>query len=285
MMSDFGNHVRSGIIKRPVWEKINGAAFIVLGLLALIAQLLHIPYFWGIAFVGMGLVFTLGGWRFFFPVYVYLGNLIMALGIGMILLLSSGAITFEKLGDLFGVISSGFFIASLAVYLRFKRFFWWSLFPTAVFGGLSVVFVFTSFRWVDFVFWMGILLGAAFLLSGGYLKLVGLVIPGCLLSAIGLGVHFGFGVGESTSIIGDVGVLLLWFAAGWGAIPLFTRWWCDYLHWWPMIPAGIIGIVGLGLFIGGNPDNAAFFIGNTSAVLFIAIGLYLILLRRGMHSG
>lgn len=284
MVNEFKNQVKSEINRHPLWEKINGVGFVVFGILALIAQVTRIPLVWGIALIGMGLVFLAGGWNYSYPVYVYLGSLLEGLGIALIFLLLPANITLQTLGSGLLVMSVGFLAASIFVYLRFRLIFWWSLFPVAVFGGSAIVFLFTNRMWSDFVFWIAIFLGFAFLLSGEYLKLLGLVIPGSLISSLGLGVHFAFANSSSSSLISNVGVLLVWFAVGWGAIPLLSRKWSSSLIWWPLIPAGVIGVVGLGLLIGGDPDNAAFFIGNTSAVFFIVSGLYLILLRRGMHT-
>ncbi len=284
MMSELKDQVKTEVSKRAVWEKINGAGFFVLGLVALVAQLFHAPVFWGIAILSMGLVFLVGGWRFEIPVYVYLGNLIMAIGVALSVLLVSNPMSLQVWGICLGVLSIGFLISPVTVFTRFKRVFWWSLFPAAGFGAGAVILLFTSLQWGDFVFWIGLFVGIAFLLSGGYLRLLGFVIPGCLLYSLGLGTHFGFDMSLSMAVVSRVGILLVWFAAGWGAISLLSRLWCNRLIWWPLIPAGVIGIVGLGLYIGGDPNHAAFFIGNTSVVLFIALGLYLILIRRGMHS-
>lgn len=284
MMSEFKDQVRAEISNRPVWEKINGAGFLVLGLMALVAQIFHIPVFWGIAILSMGVIFFTGGWRFEIPVYMYLGSLIVATGVAISILLVSDPAFLQTWGISSGVLSIGFLISPVMVFARFRRVFWWSLFPAAVLGGGTIVLLFTSLQWTDFIFWLGLFLGIAFILSGGYLRLLGLIIPGCLLSSLGVGTYFAFDMAIKSPVVSRVGILLVWFAVGWAVISFLSRLWCSRLIWWPLIPAGVIGIVGLGLFIGGDPDNAAFFIGNTSAVLFVAIGLYLFLIRRGMHS-
>ena len=45
-----------------------------------------------------------------------------------------------------------------------------------------------------------------------------------------------------------------------------------------------MAVVGWGLYIGGNPDNASTFISNTGSVALIIIGLYLLLIRRGIQQ-
>jgi hypothetical protein len=42
-------------------------------------------------------------------------------------------------------------------------------------------------------------------------------------------------------------------------------------------------MVGWGLYIGGDPENATAFIANTGSVGLIIFGLYLLLLRKGIH--
>ena len=43
-------------------------------------------------------------------------------------------------------------------------------------------------------------------------------------------------------------------------------------------------MVGLGLYIGGNPDNALGFVQNTGSIGLILFGVYLILLKYGMKK-
>jgi hypothetical protein len=54
--------------------------------------------------------------------------------------------------------------------------------------------------------------------------------------------------------------------------------------WWPLIPGGVLAMVGWGLYIGGNPSNALGFVGNTGSIGLIIFGIYLLLLRFGMQK-
>jgi hypothetical protein len=77
--------------------------------------------------------------------------------------------------------------------------------------------------------------------------------------------------------------MLVWFALGWMLITVFSRVITTRFVWWPLIPGGILGVVGWGLYIGGNPSNALTFISNTGSIAMIIIGAYLLLLRQGIH--
>ena len=76
--------------------------------------------------------------------------------------------------------------------------------------------------------------------------------------------------------------MLVILAIGWGLITVFSRVITDKFTWWPLIPAGILAMTGWGLYIGGNPDNALGFIGNTGSIVLIILGIYLLLLRHGI---
>ncbi len=81
---------------------------------------------------------------------------------------------------------------------------------------------------------------------------------------------------------GKTGSMLVILAIGWGLITVSSRVITDKFTWWPLIPAGILAMTGWGLYIGGNPDNALGFIGNTGSIVLIILGIYLLLLRHGI---
>jgi hypothetical protein len=77
--------------------------------------------------------------------------------------------------------------------------------------------------------------------------------------------------------------MLVWFALGWGLVTIFARVQTFKFVWWPLIPGGILAMVGWGLYIGGNPQSAVGFIGNTGSIGLLIFGIYILLLRRGIH--
>lgn len=160
---------------------------------------------------------------------------------------------------------------------------WWAVIPAASIGSLAACFLFTSLRLVDFVLYIATGLGISFLLWGIFTSLFGLIIPGCLLIGIGPGIYIAWGNLGQPNGLTQTGIMLVWFALGWGLITIFSRLLNENFIWWPLIPGGILAVVGCGLYIGGNPSGAATFISNTTAAGLIILGLYLLLLRRGIR--
>lgn len=159
----------------------------------------------------------------------------------------------------------------------------WALVPGGALAAVGAWLLQSPARAVDLLLYLAAALALAFLVWGMYERLFGLVIPGCLLLGIGAGVYNAWGAtGEPNGLV-RIGMMLVWFAFGWGLIVLFGRVLMDKLIWWPLIPAGVLAMAGWGLYIGGNPENALYFISNSGSVGLIIIGLYLLLLRRGIQ--
>jgi hypothetical protein len=76
----------------------------------------------------------------------------------------------------------------------------------------------------------------------------------------------------------------MWFALGWILIAVISKIFSRKFTWWPLIPGGGLTMVGAGLYIGGNPDNALGFFQNTGSIGLIMFGVYLILLKYGMKN-
>ena len=85
------------------------------------------------------------------------------------------------------------------------------------------------------------------------------------------------------SCVNQTGMVLASLAFGWGLMTLFGRWITHHYIWWPLIPGGIFAVVGLGLYIGGDPYHAIGVIGNTGGIALMIFGLYLLLMRKGIH--
>jgi hypothetical protein len=127
-------------------------------------------------------------------------------------------------------------------------------------------------------------MGSVFLLWGWVEKLFGLLIPGCLLITTGPGISIAWSHVTSPQGLVETGVMLVWFALGWLLITVFSRILYKKFTWWPLIPGGVLAMVGWGLYIGGNPANALGFVGNTGSIGLIIFGVYLLLLRFGMQK-
>lgn len=75
------------------------------------------------------------------------------------------------------------------------------------------------------------------------------------------------------------GIFLLAFAAGWASISALTAIFTEETHWWPLIPAGIMALIGTALLIGGTALQALAWLGYIWPLGLVAIGLFLLLRR------
>lgn len=175
-------------------------------------------------------------------------------------------------------------LATVVTGLALHRPAWWALIPAGLFLGTGSVFLFTNLQLVDFVLHLCVGLGLALVIWGLAERLLGLIIPGSLLLAAGPGIFAAWGkIGTPNGLL-QTGVMLVCFAFGWGLITVFSKVITRRFTWWPLIPGGIFAVVGWGLYIGGDPGSAASFIGNTGSVGLVMVGLYLLLMRRGIRS-
>ncbi len=161
---------------------------------------------------------------------------------------------------------------------------WWAFTPGSIFASTGACLMFSSLRVVDFVLYISISLGLAFLVWSAAQRLFGLAIPGSLLIGIGLGVFLGWRNLENINGLAQTGMMLVWFGISWGLIIIFGKVIREQFIWWPLIPGGVLAMVGWGLYIGGNPSSVLSFIGNTGSLGLIIVGAYLLLLRRGIRK-
>lgn len=277
----------SPVSRSPIdWRLVIGASLVMSGLMLLIEQVLHTGFLPFLAPVVAGLVLLGAGLRDKQAGYLVGGSI--ACGFGLVLLLSwSGQVEHSPLRSLgmglFGI-SLGFGLIYILLWFGLKKHIWWPLIPAVMVGCCAVVFTYTPAGLLDFLFYIGGGLGFIFLIIGICKKILGLIIPGCLLIGIGPGVAVAWGGTGDVRVLAQTGVMLVWFALGWAMITLVSRMVFQRFIWWPLIPAGILAMVGWGLYIGGNPDNAVSFIGNTGSIAMIFFGLYLLLMRRGIRS-
>lgn len=191
----------------------------------------------------------------------------------------------ERAGDFLVAFGVAWLVAALLSWVIFRRNSWWALVPGGVILPAGLVFLAGPLSLLGFVLYLPVGLGLALLGWGLLSRLFGLIIPGCLLLGIGPGIYAGWGPQQTQpNGLTQSGIMLVGFALGWVLITLFSRWVTDKFVWWPLIPAGVLAMVGWGLYIGGDPDNALGFIGNTGSIGLILFGLYLLLLRRGIQQ-
>ncbi len=177
----------------------------------------------------------------------------------------------------------GWGIVTISTAVLTPRPTWWALIPGGVFAGLGYCLLFSPRQWFDFVLYLSIGVALPLLIWGLITRLIGLLIPGCLLLGAGIGVYMAWRLPAAGNGLAQTGIMLMWFSGGWIAISAGLRWISHKYVWWPLIPGGIIAMVGTGLFIGGDPTHALGFIGNTGSIALMIFGLYLLLMRKGIH--
>jgi hypothetical protein len=270
----------------------NLAGFLLLGggIILYLDQRLQTGWLTLLVLPAVGLTSLLEGLRYRRMPLTVIGGILTGLGICIFFVLSS-IITLPvavRVGA--GLVAFAIAWASL-IPLSVSRAqypFWWALLPTGAIGALGACFLLSPLRLLDFVLYLGLGIGLALLAWGLITHLVGLIIPGCLVPTIAAGVFSAWAdapalATNSGYALTQTGTMLVWFAFGWILITIVSRMSHEKLIWWPLIPGGILAMVGWGLYIGGNPGNALSFISNTGSVALIIFGAYLLLLRKGIQ--
>jgi hypothetical protein len=160
----------------------------------------------------------------------------------------------------------------------------WLLFPFFILTSIGLPFLLQEINLLDFFLFIGVDIGICLLIAGIYWKLFGLIIPGALLVGIAPGLYFAWENTTANNPLEQIGIMLVGFAFGWGLITVTSRTLTKKIIWWPLIPGGILAVVGWGLYIAGNPESAIGFIGNTGSVGLIIFGIYILLMRRSFHQ-
>lgn len=262
-----------------------GILLITTGVIILIDQNLQTGWLSQITVAAAGILLLASGIHFKKMLLMTFGSLFVGIGIGSLLAMQP-----DILPTWGGRIGAGLVSLSFSWILLFPLFIlvfrqrhWWPLLPGGIIGGLSLCFLTNALEPVDFILFIGLGTSLPLLIWGTSNKLFGLIIPGSLLLGVAPGIYLAWGEIIETSSLSQTGIMLVCFAFGWILITLFSRAITEKIVWWPLIPGGILGMVGWGLYIGGNPGNALSFIGNTGSITLIIFGIYLILLRRGIE--
>jgi hypothetical protein len=153
------------------------------------------------------------------------------------------------------------------------------------FGGLLLVAVgllalltnIAHFR--DLGFLILPVLGACFLAWGFYTGRFGFTIPGCLLLGIGAGVV----LTQTVVMPGSPesgGVVILGLAAGFLGISVIGLYFEQKRIWWPLIPGGILGVIGALMFFGDVGLNVLEWLGRVWPAILVVIGLYVLFAPR-----
>jgi hypothetical protein len=132
------------------------------------------------------------------------------------------------------------------------------------------------------------LLGGGFLLWGILDRSAGPLIPGGILNGIGLGIALKSQFGQFMSEDHTGGLFLLGFAAGWFSITLLSIIFTDDPQWWPLIPGGIMAVIGGAVALGGVwLDLLSLIMSGVGAVWplgLIALGVFLLWRQRAARE-
>ena len=265
---------------------LTGIAFVLIGLSIFLDPYLHTAWLALIILAMAGVVILIQGIRLKKLGLLLSGGIALCVGV-------SGYVAFniltrspvmQRIGVGVVAFGLGWSLITFFTWLFSTKTSWWALIPASIFVSTGACLIFSSLRVVDFVLYISICLGLAFLLWSAAQRLFGLAIPGSLLIGVGLGVFLGWRNLENINGLAQTGMMLVWFGISWGLIIIFGKIILERFIWWPLIPGGVLAMVGWGLYIGGNPGSALSFIGNTGSLGLIIVGAYLLLLRRGIRK-
>lgn len=213
------------------------------------------------------------------------GSLTLASGIGVLLALVvyKGAGWAHQLGVFLLAFSLGWLLITAITHFVGIKTARWTLIPAGAIFSVGASFYWGDLSLVSFVFFIVTGFGLVLLFTGIFTRLFGLILAGALMVSIGPGIYFGWNADAGPNALAQTGIMLVWFSLGWGTVTVIYRALFHKFIWWPLIPGGILAMVGWGLYIGGNPGNALSFIGNTGSIGLIVFGAYLLLMKRGLH--
>ncbi len=286
------NHVNPSLAEKPTekpvlhWRTLLGGILLVAGGILFLDQYLRTTWLTLLILPGAGLFLYQYGARMRYTGLVIAGGIL--LGIGAALAAAFNPIVLKQtwwaqLGNGLIFFAIGWLAITAGTALYSSRTAWWALIPGGVVGGLGVCILFTPFHWMDIALCVGLGVGLPLLIWGIADSLYGLVIAACLLITLGPGIYFGWSQARASEGLAQTGITLVWFSLGWALITLLSRMIFRRNAWWPLIPGGILAVVGFALFIGGDPGNAVGFVSNTGSVALMILGLYLLLMRKGIH--
>ncbi len=214
------------------------------------------------------------------------GSLILSGGIGVLLALTAfqGAGWSQQLGIALLIFSLGWLLIAGVTHFVGEKTAYWALIPAGGIFSVGANFFWGDLSLLSFVLFLSVGFGLVLLLTGIFTRLMGLILAGALLATTGAGVYFGWNRSAGPNALAQTGIMLAWFSLGWILLTVIYRALFHKFMWWPLIPGGILAMVGWGLYIGGNPGNALSFIGNTGSIGLIVFGIYLLLMRRGFHQ-
>jgi hypothetical protein len=123
------------------------------------------------------------------------------------------------------------------------------------------------------------MLGLFFLVWGFMSHRFGLVVPGCILTGLGTPLFLGV---RTFNLDGEDlgGAIIVGLSLGFVAITLIALLMHEKRTLWPLIPAAILGTMGVALMAGGDALNLVVILGRLWPIILVVIGGYLLLKPR-----
>lgn len=118
-------------------------------------------------------------------------------------------------------------------------------------------------------------LGLIFAVAGCVSRRAGLIIPGGILLGAGTGMLLEQTFSSSSGITQGA-VVVLCLAAGFVLITLLTWAFTERMHWWPLIPGGVLAFVGISLLGGAWGTQALIWLGRLWPLVLVMIGVLLL---------
>jgi hypothetical protein len=148
-----------------------------------------------------------------------------------------------------------------------------AIIPGALLILLGLLFLAAQFlpglRLGDFVV---LVIGLVFLGAFAYQRQYGFLVPGGILTGLGLGIAVQSVTGQDLVVLG----LGLGFLAVWALDAAVTR----TSNWWPLIPGGVLVLVGLATLV----PSLALVLARMWPLLLIAAGIVLVLVSFGRRQ-
>jgi hypothetical protein len=221
------------------------------------------------------------------PGWVIGGSIVLGAGAGLItgVLLTPNLSPLKRTGAGLLAFTGGWILLTIFVGWIRRKVQWWGLMVTAAIGASGgYLFVAPKVSVIEYMVYLAASIGVIFLAWGVVEKKLGLIITGSILFSASPALNFAWVNNSDPSNLVKTGTMLVWLALGWLLISFMGRVVFQKFLWWPIIPGGVLAMVGWGLYIGGAAGKSLGFIGNTGSVALILFGIYLITLKYGMRK-
>ena len=124
------------------------------------------------------------------------------------------------------------------------------------------------------------LLGIVFLAWGIYCRRAWLLVPGGILTGIGLGAILLHGPFSQASPTAMGGIFLLCLGAGLALSTALSISVLRCICWWALIPTALLGLAGVNLLMGDQASFSGLHLGQFWPLLLVGVGIYLILRKK-----